>query len=218
MKKKVKKQLKGDEFVAAINKIIQFAKSRTKEIIAVGLAIMVVVIIFLGVKYVQARGSKKQSQILADIVQLSGKLETEPGKLEELEKLGGNGKFSRLAYVKIAAYLYEQGELDKALDVLENIPTHKKDLIYYQALDLKAQVYTAQDKHDQALAIYQGIEDENPEDYALDIVLFKKAKILLGQDKQEEALVLFKKIQEDFPQTFYGYEATQEAAKLEEKK
>lgn len=218
MKKKVKKQLKGDEFISVINKIIHFVKSRTKQIIAAGLGIVVIINIFLGIKYMQTQGSKKQSQILADIVQLSDELEGDPVKLNELEKIGGSGKFSRLAYIKIAVFSYEQGELDKALNALENIPTYKKDLIYYQAMDLKARVYAAQDKHDQALAVYQGIEDENPKDYALDVVLFKKAKILLEQGKQQEALALFTKIQEDFPQTFYGYEATQEAAKIEEKK
>ena len=218
MKKKFRKQLKGDEFISVINKMIHFAKSRAKEITAAGVGIVVIVMVFIGIRYMQAQGTKKQSQILADIVQLSGELESDPTKLEELEKLGGNGKFSRLAYIKIAAFSFEKGELDEALKTLESIPTHKKDIIYYQALDLKAQVYTAQNKHDQALAIYQEMEDENPEDYALDVILFKKAKVLLEKDVQEEALALFKKIQEDFPQTFYGYEATQEAAKLEEKK
>jgi tetratricopeptide (TPR) repeat protein len=217
MKKKIKEQLKGDEFVSLVTRAIQVVKSRTKAMLAVVAGICVILLIFLGIKYIQAQSAKRESQTLGKIIQINSELNSDPTKLAELEKLGGGGKFSRIAYLKIAAYQFEQEDFDAVLEALGKIPESNKDLTYYQAQDLKAQVFIAQKKYDEALAIYQEIEDQNPKDYSLDVVLFQKAKIIQEMGDPAQALEIFKRIKQDFPQTFYGYEATQEIARLEEK-
>ena len=214
----MKKQLKADEFAAIISKVTQFIKDRMKEIMMGAAVVLFLFLIFLGIRYIQARNIEKESLILGQINKLYAELQENPDKLTDLEKLGGKGRFSRMAYIHSATYLFEKGELDRALAALNKIPAGRKDLIYYQGQKLKGEIFTQQKKYDEALAIYQKIEDENPKHYILEAVLFSRAMIMLEKGDNEQALVLLKKIQEDFPQTYYSYEASREVTELEAKK
>lgn len=218
MKKEMKKQLKADEFAAIINKIIRFVQERMKELVIGAAVLLFLFLIFLGVKYIQTQQLKKESIILGQINQLYIELQENPDKLVDLEKLGGKGRFSRMAFIHVATYSFEKGDSDKALASLDKIPTGRKDLIYYQGQKLKAEILTHQKKYDEAIAILQKIEDENPKNYILEAILFSRAMILVEKGDTDQALALFKKIQEDFPQTYYSYEASREATELEIKK
>lgn len=218
MKKKLKEQLKTDEFAKFINRVLDFVKSNQKELLAAGGAIVVVILVIVGIKYIQDINARKQSDILGQILSLEKALSENPEKLAQLEALGGSGKFERLAYIKSATYSYEKGDVAKALETIDKVPTEKKDFIYYQAQDLKAQILIAQKNYPGALQILESIEQENPSDYALDIILYRKAQILAFQNQIDEAIALYKKIQEDYSGSFFGYEAAQEVLKLEEKK
>lgn len=218
MKRIKRKQLKEDEFVSTINKVINFAKKRSKELIAASLAVVCIVILIIAIKAIQANAVKKESRLLADVLDLSSQLRDNPDKITDLENLAGNGKFSRVAYLKLAAYCIEQGDTEKAKSYLEKIPENKKDLIYYQSRDMLGQIYIQNDEFDNAIEIYKKIEEENPENYTLDPVLFHQAQAHEQKGEKEEALALYRRIQDDFPQTMYGFEASQKVKELEEKK
>jgi predicted negative regulator of RcsB-dependent stress response len=218
MKRKVKKQLKSDEFASLLSRVYNYVRNRQRELMIAGTGVFCVALVIFGIKYIQNTQAKKQSEILGQILQLETELKTNPEKLADLERLEGNGKFSRMAYLKVAAYAVENGNLAKAMETLEKFPNRPKDIIYYQAQDMKAQIYMQQKKYDEALKIYNAIEDESPQDYALDIILFQKARALAAMNNLDQAISLFKRIQEEFPGSYYGFEASQEAQKLEEKK
>jgi tetratricopeptide (TPR) repeat protein len=218
MKKKFKKRLKADELIAIVNKSIHFFQAHVKQFLfgAVGLAI--IFLIFLGVKYIQSKNIKKESQILGNIIQVTEELQDNPEKLAELEELGGTGKFTRLAYINAAVFSIEKSDFDKAMAFLEKIPEGRKDIIYYQGQHLKAQIYSMKKEYDKALEVYKKIEEEDPADYSLDAVMFNMAEIYEEKGEIEQALMIYNKIKDDFPQTYYGYEASQAVQKLEDKK
>ena len=58
MKRKKRKQLKKDEFVSTINKFVRFAQEKTKELMALFCLILIVVLIFFGVKLVTKQTEK----------------------------------------------------------------------------------------------------------------------------------------------------------------
>ncbi len=218
MKRIKRKQLKEDEFVSTINKIVNLAKKRSKELIAAAVAVVCIVIVVIAIKAIQANTIKKESRLLADVLDLSSQLRDNPDKITELENLAGNGKFSRVAYLKLAVYWVEQGDTEKAKSYLEKIPKTRKDLIYYQSRDLLGQIYIQDEEFDNAIDIYIKIEEENPENYTLDPVLFHRAQAHEQKGEEEEALALYKRVQDEFPQTIYGFDASQKVKELEEKK
>lgn len=218
MKRIKRRQLKEDELVTTVGKVLNFVKRRTKEFMAAVTVVLAIILVFVVVGMIKTHNLKNESRLLGRIFQISSELKDNPSKLEELEKLAGNGKFSRLAYLQLASYWMEREEFDKALNFLGRISESKKDLLYYQSQDLLAQVHIKQKNYDKAIEIYKKIEEENPKGYVQDVVLFHKAQAHEEKGETEEALALYKKLQEEFPQTYFGFDATQKVRKLEEKK
>ena len=215
MKRKFRKKLKEDELVTTVNKIFHFIQEQTKKVMTLVLGILFIVIIFAGIKFINAKNKKNESRLLTQIINLHSDLNNKPENLTRLEELAGDGKFSRLAYVLLATYWMENGDSDKARSFVEKIPETPKDFFYYQARDLLAQIHFNRKEYDKSLEIYKKIEEENPKDYSMDVILFHRAEINEEKGDVEQALALFKKVQDEFPQTFYGYEASQKVGKLE---
>jgi len=213
-----RKQLKEDELVSTVNKIIRFFKVRTKGFVALVVLIAAFLLIFAGLKLVTGENRKKESRLLTQIINLHAELNNNPENVARLEELAGDGKFSRLAYLLLATYCVENGDHDKAKSYLEKMPERRKDLLYYQAKDLLAQIHFKRKNYDKAIEIYKKIEDEDPKDHSLDVIFFHRAEVHEEKGEFEEALVLYKKIQEEFSQTFYGYDAAEKIKKLETKK
>jgi predicted negative regulator of RcsB-dependent stress response len=218
MKKEMRKRLKEDEFVSTMTKMVDLAKKWSRQLI-MGLAVVAVIILaFLIYNTIKAQAVKKDSRVLAEILEISKQLEEDPGKVAELEALAGNGKFSRIAYLKLAAFEIEQGNAEKAKSYLEKVPENRKDLTYYQAQEMLAQAYLIEDEYDKAIAIYKAIEEKGPEDYPLEVILFHMAEAYEGKGETNPALEIYKRIQEEYPQSFYGFDASKKVTDLEQKK
>ncbi len=112
----------------------------------------------------------------------------------------------------------ENGESDRAQGYLEKMPEDRKDTVYYQAQDLLAQIHFKRKNYDKAIEIYKEIEEEDPKDHSMDVILFHRAEVHEEKGEFEQALALYKKVQEEFSQTFYGFDAAKKVRKLETKK
>ena len=218
MKRVMRKRLKEDEFVSTLTKIFDFAKQRTRELI-LGAAVLAIILLVIFVSNaIKAQSAKKDSRLLADILEISSQLKDNPDKVAELETLAGNGKFSRIAYLKLASYWIEQGDSEKAKSYLENMPDKRRDITYYQAQDMLAEIFIREKEYDKAIAIYRSIEEDKQKDYALDAVLFHMAEAYEGKEELDKALELYKRVQDEYAQTYYGYDASRKVAELEGKK
>ncbi len=215
MKKVVKKQLKEDEFVSTMTRVIEFVKRRTREIIVIAAACVFFILLYAGLRFLQAQNVKKESELLSRMLELRSELGQNPEKLTELKEMAGRGKFARVAFVLEATYWMEKGELEKAKEALAALKPEPRDFIYYQAQDLLGQVNHLQKNHDLAVAIYEKLEAEKPKEYGLDVILFHKAEAMEGKGDRKAALALYKDIQEKYPQSTYGFDAAERARKIE---
>jgi tetratricopeptide (TPR) repeat protein len=217
MKRKTRKHLKEDQFQKIVTQSVEFIKDHTKEISLAGAGLVIIILIVVVIQVINVQSLKKQNVVLDQIRKLSSEVADKPENLQELENLAGNGKFSRMAYLELAKYWFERDDYAKTQSCLENIKG-KRDLFYYQAQDLLAQVFINRNDFDKAIEIYKTIENENPKSYVLDAVLFHRAEAHEKKGETEEALTLFKRVKEEFPQTYYGYDATAKVTELEQKK
>ena len=218
MKKEMRKRLKEDEFVSTMTKLLDLAKKWSRQLLIATGVVAVVVLVFLVFRMIKAQEIKKDSRTLAEIIEISAQLGEDPGKVAELEALAGGGKFARIAYLKLAAFAIEQGDPEKAQSYLEKVPSDKKDLTYYQAQDMLAQVYTQKGEYDKAIAIYEAIREKDQKDYAPDAILFHLAEAFEGKGEMGSALEMYKKVKDEYPQSFYGFDATKKVTELEQKK
>lgn len=218
MKRIKRRQLKEDEFVTTVNKIVRFVKERTTELVALSVLLFVVGVVFAGVRIVKGQSGERQSRLLAQVLDLRSGLDSHPENEAKLEALAGGGEFSRMVYLLLANHWVEKGEDVKAKTFLEKMPEDKKDIVYYQAQDLLAQILLRQKDYDKAINIYKKIEGENPKAYSLDVILFHRAEVHEKKGEIAEALILYKRVQDEFPQTYYSFEASQKVRELEAKK
>lgn len=217
MKRKERHHLKEDQFQKIVTQVVDYIRDHTKEISLLGVGLAILILAFAVVQLINAQNLKKQNVILDQIRKLSSEVADKPENLQELENLAGNGKFSRIAYIELAKYWFERGDYAKTQSTLEKVEG-KRDIFYYQAQDLLAQALINQNELDKAIQIYKTIEEENPNNYVLDAVLFHLAEAHEKKGETEEALALFKRVKEEFPQTYYGYDATAKITELEKKK
>lgn len=214
MKQSEKKFLKGDEFVSGLRRVLDFLKSNEKNLfIAIG-CVAVVILIVLGLFALDRNRVRKESQTVGEIIALRADLDKNPANLSRLEKLAGDGRFSRLAYVELASYWMEKGDLNKAEQQASRVKPKIKDTLYYQAQDLLARIAVRKKDFAKALGIYKTMEEEKPKDYPLDGILFHKAEALEQKGDIPGAIAVYKKIQAEFNQTYFGYEAALKASKL----
>ncbi len=218
MKRIKRKQLKEDEFVSAVNKFVHYVRDHANKIKAFFILVLALVVVFFGVKILSTQSQKKERLLLTQILDLQSDLSGKPENLTKLEELAGEGKFSRLGYVVLASYWMENGDLNRARAYLENIPKKPKDVFFYQAQDLLGQIHFKQKDFDKAIEIYRAVEEDDPESYSLDVILFHRAEVHEEKGETDEALALYRKIQEEFAQTYYGFDASQKISKLELKK
>jgi predicted negative regulator of RcsB-dependent stress response len=218
MKRKKRRQLKEDEFVSIVNKIVHYVRDHTKELMTLCVMVLILVLVFFGVKYISRQSQKKESRMLTQILDLQGDLNNKPENLARLEEIAGRGKFTRLGYIYLSSYWIENGDLEKAQIYLEMIPKKPRDVVFYQAQDLLGQIHFKRKDYDKAIEIYRAIEEDDPESYSLDVVLFHRAEVHEEKGETDEALALYRKIQQEFSQTYYGFDASQKVSQLESKK
>lgn len=218
MKKVMRKRLKEDEFVSTMTKLVDLARKWSRQLIMGVTAVVVIILAVLISNAIKAQAVKRESRLLADILEISTQLNDNPEKVADLEALAGNGKFSRIAYLKLAAFTIEQGDSGKAKSYLEKMTDDRKDITYYQAQDMLAQVFFRDNEFDKAIAIYKTIEEEGQKDYVLDAVLFHMAEAHEGKGESDIALELYKRVKEEYAQSFYGLDASKKVTELEEKK
>ncbi len=214
----MKKRLKEDEFVSILTHMLNFAKKRMRELLFAAAGIVFIFLVIFILNIIKSQAIKKESRLLADILEISTQLKDSPDKVAELEALAGNGKFSRIAYLKLASYWIEQGDSEKAKSFLEKIQNNRKDITYYQGQDMLAQIYIREKEYDKAIEIYRSIEEADQKEYALDAVLFHLAEAYEGKGELDTALELYKRVQTDYSQTYFGFDASQKVTELEEKK
>ncbi len=218
MKRVERHQLKEDEFVSGMNKFFDLMKTWERELL-IGLGVLVLlVLVFLGINFLKNRGLRAESRVVGEIVSLRAELDAKPENLPRLEKLAGPGKFARVAYIALATYWLEKGDLEKAEKYASAVKTTRRDFVAYEAQDLLAQILVRKKDFGRALEIYAKIEKEKPSSYPLDAILFHKAEALELKGDALGALAVFKKLQEEYDQTYYGYEASLKVGRLENAK
>jgi len=214
MKRAERHHLQEDQMAHGLSWLIDFAKKWKREFTIVAGALAFAAVVFAALVLVRSHGRSVRSGIIGQVGDVAAEAALKPEKLVELEKLAGERRTARLANLELAKYWAERSDWAKAESTLGRIAGAPKDLLYYQAEDVKARVALGRKDFDKAIAIYQKISDEKPKVYPLDAVLFRLAESRELKGETKEALAIYKKLQEEYPQSYYGYEASLKAGRL----
>jgi predicted negative regulator of RcsB-dependent stress response len=214
MKRTERHHLQENEMTHGLSWLVEFVKKWRKELSIVAAAVAFAAVVFLALVLIRSHSQSVQSRVIGEVSALAAEAGQKPEKLAELEKLAGQGRYARLANLELAKYSMERGDWVKAESALGRVPGSRKDLLYYQTEDLKAQVALGQKDYDKAIAICSKVRDEKPKVYPLDAVLFRLAESHELKGETKEALDVYKKLQEEYAQTYFGYEASLKVGRL----
>jgi predicted negative regulator of RcsB-dependent stress response len=214
MKRTERHHLQEDQMAHGLNWLIDYAKKWKREFTIVAGALAFAAVVFVALVLVRSHARSVQSGIIGLVGDVAAEAALKPEKLAELEKLAGQRRTARLANLELAKYWVERSDWAKAESTLGRIAGSPKDLLYYQAEDIKARVALGRKDFDKAIAIYQKISDEKPKVYPLDAVLFRLAESRELKGETKEALAIYKKLQAEYPQSYYGYEASLKTGRL----
>ncbi|RPJ01247.1 MAG: hypothetical protein EHM31_06285 [Candidatus Aminicenantes bacterium] len=218
MKRTERHHLKEDEMAHGVHWTVEFIRKYRREITVVGAALAFAAVVFVVLLAVRANARSRMSRAVGEVSALAAEVSQKPEKLADLEKLAAKGRTARLASLELARHWAEKADWAKAESVLDRLPAGSKDLLYYQAEDLKAQVALGKRDFDKAIAIYKKMADEKPKIYPLDAILFHLAESHELKGDTTAAVELYKKLQADYSQSYFGYEASLKAGKLEVRK
>ncbi len=214
MKRTERHHLKEDGMVRGLSLVAEFFKTYQREFLMAAGALAVAALVFAALTLARSYSHSVFNKVVGEVHELAADLGTKPENLAGLEQLAQKGRYARPANLELAKHWYGKGDLDKAGSYLARIPAGRKDLLHYQAEDLRAQVLLKKKDYDRAIAVYAKIRDEKPKAYPLDAVLFRLAEATELKGERKEALELFQKIQQEYAQTYYGYEASLKASRL----
>ncbi|HMA54621.1 MAG TPA: hypothetical protein VKT17_09160 [Acidobacteriota bacterium] len=218
MKRTERHHLKEDDMAQGVHWLVAFVQDYRREITIVAAAVVFAAVVFVGLLVLRSHARGVQSKAVGEVTALAAEIGQKPEKLADLEKLAVKGRTARLANLELARYWAEKSDWAKAGSTLAKLPAGPKDLLYYQAEDLKAQIALGRKDFDAAIAIYKKISDEKPKVYPIDAALFHLAESQELKGETAAALELYKKLQADYSQSYFGYEASLKVGKLEARK
>jgi tetratricopeptide (TPR) repeat protein len=218
MKRTERHHLKEDEMAHGVHWLTEFYQSYRREIALVAGAAGLALVVFGGLLAIRSQARSAQSRAVGRVMDLAAEVAQKPEKLADLEKLASGGRTARMASVELAKYWAERSDWVKADSFLAKLPAGPKDLLYYQAEDLRAQVAVGRKDYDKAIAVYKKIGEEKPKAYPQDAAAFRLAECHELKGDTATAIELYKKLQADFPQSYFGYEASLKVGKLEARK
>jgi tetratricopeptide (TPR) repeat protein len=217
MKRAERHHLKEDEMAHGLSWLVDFFNAYKREILIVAGAAAFAALVLGALLIVRAQARSLQSRAVGEVGDLAAAAAEKPEKLADLEKLAGKARTARLANLELAKYWAERGDWAKAESFAGRIADGRKDLLHFQAEDIKAQIALGRKDFDKAIAIYKKAIDEKPEVYPLDALLFHLAESHELKGETQAALDLYKKLQEEHAQSYYGYEASTKAGRLGQK-
>jgi tetratricopeptide (TPR) repeat protein len=214
MKRAERHHLKEEGIAVGMGKVVQLVKTYRREMLIVAGALVFVAVVLGALAVVRARGRNVMSRAIGEVGDLAAAAVDDPAKLPELEKLAAKGAAARLANLELARYWAAKGDWAKAGEYAGRIGGRRKDLLHYQAEDLKAQIALGRKDFDAAIAIYTKAVDEKPGAYPVDALLFRLAESHELKGDTAAALDIYKKLQAEHAQSYYGYEASLKAGRL----
>lgn len=215
MKRAERRQLKENELATGLSRFVRWVKRHEKKFMAIALGLVALLAIIVGVRMLLEYQKSREAGYLSQVLALKAELSQKPESLAKLETLAQKRKYGRIASLVLATHYLEKNELDKAEQILSAVKDRGRDLVHYQILDLYAQILSRRGQPDRAAEIYRQMEREKPEDYPLDVILFRLAEAYEKAGQKEQAVSIYRELQSNYQNTYYGYQAALKVMRLE---
>lgn len=217
MKRKEREHLKEDPFQQFISRAVEILKKYKKEIFFGIAAAVVVVVILIMVAIIQSYSISAENKLYAQALNIKNdeNLNIEQ-KVEQLSQLKSKGGISASIKLIMASLYYENGDVKKSKEILDNFSNSKIKLLNDQKKLLEADVLISSGKQDEALELLNQLLNDPGSEVAKDFILLKMAKVQAKTEQTKTAVANLNKIIDEYPQSVYNSDARNLLTELEE--
>ena len=209
-----RKQLKQDEFVSTIDKLVHWVATNWRPLAAgVGAVCVIAVLAWIGWRWSSARVDRAsydlhQAVAAYDAQVTSGQPEGEPTavkeKLQAIVDRYGRSDQADVARIYLARLAVTEGRTDEARDLLVEVKTRHRDdaigsLATLDLIDLRMASGQAGEVAGELEAMVTRPDAALPGDVAL----YELGELYLGQNEPDRAKTYFGKLVEEFPDSPY---------------
>ena len=205
---------KPDEFISLTSQAIDFVKGHKHLFDYLGMAVLGLMIIYMGVyaytRYINKKGQEAFNKAYYAINNQTGSDKAQPSS-ENTEKLFndliqdyGMSKAAKLALPELAYAKFEQKKYDEAISIYEEYLEKVSDNGPYNSLTGMAlsTCYEQKGEYDKAIASLEKII-EGPDDYIKEQAMLNLARVYRLAGKQDKSVEIITEFKEKFPKSVY---------------
>jgi len=205
---------KPDEFMTLTARAIEFVKGHKRQFDYLGMAVLGLIIIYLGInaytKYINKKGQEAYNTAYYAMVKNTGadKAATDYKKNEELFNdvinKYGMSKSAKLAIPELAYAKFEQKQYDEAISRYEEyLNKISEDGPYNSLTRLSLSTcYGQKGEYEKAVAPLEKIM-EGPDDYIKEQAMLSLARVYRLAGKQDKSNEIIKQFKEKFPKSVF---------------
>jgi len=215
MKSKERHEIKENELMEVFKKVVYFFEDHKKEVIYGGIAILALLVIYLGSWAYNSIKLNSQNKVFnKELELLNGKTRNK----DLILKLARKGGVAAYGIFALAEDYLQKGEYDKAKNLLKEIKKSSGWLNYLKAEAIKIQIMFSKKDYDKIINLYRSklktVLKENKE-FPSDLILYYVANSYELNGDNDSAIKIWSEIKEKFPYSTYGRSAARKLITLQ---
>ncbi|HDP95125.1 MAG TPA: tetratricopeptide repeat protein [Candidatus Aminicenantes bacterium] len=208
MKRKERAHLKEDPFQHFISTVLQWISHNRRKLVASAVVIASVLVVLAAVTLVRSHSYTRENKRLSEALEIRNNDNlTVEEKIERLSQLKAGRGLSAAAQLFLAGLYMEQGRVQDALDMMDDISSSHLDLINDQKTLLEAQILSASGQERQALDLFNQLLADNDTEVAKDYVLLLMARTQYKARQLDMARQTIERLLEEYPLTAFTGQA-----------
>lgn len=208
MKRKERAHLKEDPFQHFISTVLQWISLNRRKLVATAVVIASVLVVLAAVTLVRAHSYTRENRRYSEALEIRNNDSlTADEKIEKLSQLKAGRGLSAAAQLFLAGLYMEQGRVQDALEMLDDISSSHLDIINDQKTLLEAQILSASDQERQALDLFNQLLADKETEVAKDYVLLLMARTQFKARQLDMARQTIERLLEEYPLTAFTSQA-----------
>ena len=219
MKRTERHHLKEDEMAHGVHWAVEFFQKYRREITIVGAALAFAAVVFAGLLAVRANARSRMSRAIGEVGALAAEVSQKPEKLADLEKLAAKGRTARLASLELARYWAEKGRLGQGGILLStgSRPARRTSSITRPRTS-RPRSRSARRISTRPSPSTRRWPTRSPRSIRSTPSCSTSPRAMSSRARPPRRSSSTRRLQADYSQSYYGYEASLKAGKLEVRK
>ncbi|MBN1196545.1 MAG: hypothetical protein JXA62_03985 [Candidatus Aminicenantes bacterium] len=215
MKRKERAHLKEDPFQHFISTVLQWISLNRRKLVATAVVIASVLVVLAAVTLVRAHSYTRENRRYSEALEIRNNDSlTVDEKIEKLSQLKAGRGLSAAAQLFLVGLYMEQGRVQDALEMMDDISSSHLDIINDQKTLLEAQILSASDQERQALDLFNQLLADKDTEVAKDYVLLLMARTQYKARQLDMARQTIERLLEEYPLTAFSSQAKELQDKL----